>query len=1009
MGIGEKVTAEFNQRPRVPQLETASRTFPVRRAIRHSSMAPLSLAAAGVVLLPALHSWWTGRTLLARQADPAFPELLLHRAQHRAAVVVAAAVVAIALATEHWAWTIPLLLIAHLAGGFSFRKALYGETWSLGAYLRFTIMSVIGAAGFWLLLAFAPRLVVGIVQGWEPAQPVVTAAAIGGLVAAILIVWERRFPKVWLALHRGSPLDRPDLQPRLDEIVRRAGLKTAPAVYRFGARGSYMMNAIALPSIRNPGVGFGDTLLDLLDTDEIVAVFAHEIAHLEHFNARRLSRLRLLTHALIAGGVGAAVAAIHLLPGYGGLIAMAWPVIVLAVLAQRVSQSQKHEAESDRRSAELVGDPEPMVRALTKLHHYSKLPRRWPYDFERSASHPSLARRIQALRGMTQSTALASPSVEPTILRSTTPGSYIVLDATRIYWFDGVAPLPPAPNTAPGTAPIAATTRDDATPALPPAPSLASLRDRAASYRATAYAELVELRVGVAGFGRAMHVRDRAGKSSAAPLHPDDVAAAQRALDMLDGQIATRGGHDWRLTTRLVATLLALLLVASLDFGWAWIPVIVALIAPRAWSLAAAGTLAAGRAAVTALTNSGHPGPLSWVIAAMAVIVGGIACIAAWRWATGAETARRKQVVQTAAAMAAALLLVAVQGYGLRGAHLDWSTAPAEVVARFPTEGFGRGVQLSPEGGRVAIQSVGASWGNPYDDEGAASWRFDISAITGGTAAPRRSIDAVAVRFLDEDRVLALRQLGDSDSLELIIMGLGADSAPTWRRPLPSIVAPLLRVDRATSRWTIVGHDTDASETVVVRGGLDSAPPSVERSSYELLGGRPLHAWSDGSILSAMVEVRGGAGRMVLASVGALPFEWTISRTQDGRREPIGAVPGAPECTADGSVVHCVATGLKGATLWRIDGDGTLTPLGALPRDFDLWRVGGAHHVVAAERGSGNIALIDAAAARGTILSVPPSAAGEHGFMMDAATAPGLLAALTTEDGRSEVTLYRVR
>jgi hypothetical protein len=160
-------------------------------------------------------------------------------------------------------------------------------------------------------------------------------------------------------------------------------------------------------------------------------------------------------------------------------------------------------------------------------------------------------------------------------------------------------------------------------------------------------------------------------------------------------------------------------------------------------------------------------------------------------------------------------------------------------------------------------------------------------------------------------------------------------------------------------------------------------------------------------VLSATVNV--GKGRMVLASLGAVPFEWAISRTRNGRREAIGAVPGAPDCTADGgSVVHCVVTGAKGATLWRVGSDSTLTLLGGLPREFDLWRVGGANRVVASERGGGTLAVIDAAAARGTLLVLPDSADTRHQFMLDAATAPGLIAALRTESGRSELTLYRL-
>ena len=1001
-------------------------------------MAPTTLIAAGIAMLPAIHSWWTGRKLIARTADPAFPELLLARSQQRGFVCAAAWALVVVLAGSEWMWAIPLLVIGQVAGGFPFRRALFGERWSIGEYLRFTLGSFAAGAGFWALLAFGPRVAVAVVEGWTPDRPVAVALAVAVGFAALLVAWDLSFQRVWLTLHRGSPLERADLQPRLEDIVRRAGLTRPPRLFRFGAAGSYMMNAVALPSTSRPGVAFGDTLLDLLDADEIAAVFAHEVAHLEHYDARRLARLRLLTWALIGGGIAVTVAPIGLVPRYASLITLAWTPIVLAVLFHRLSQSQKHEAESDRRSAELTGDPEPMVRALTKLHHYSKMPRRWPYDFERSATHPSLARRIQALRGPGQparvrtmaddaaaatnatsvagaalpaaATALAADPAgrrggeqQPTILRSTKPGSFIVLDATRIYWLDGVTERGAQPTEARGEQP---------TEPAPAAASLAELQERATTFRATAYAELVELRVGVSGLARAIHVRDRGGKTSVTPLHPADVAAAQHALDQLDGLLATRGGRDWRRSARMIAALVALVSIGSTAFAWGWIPLLIALAAPSAWSLGAAGTFAAGRGVLTALEASGG-GPLYlWLSAALGVIVGIAALVAAWRWSAGSDAGRRKRIGQTALAAAVSVAVVAMQGYRARIAPLEWTSAPAEVVTRFQTRGFGRGVRLSPAGSRIAVQTVdAASSRGAYDDDEDASWHFTVSDMGDSTGATSRSIDGFAMAFLDEDRVLALRAFAaHGDSLELVVQTLGPGSAALWTRVLPALAAPTLNVDRATGRWTVSGHDMETSEMVIVRGALDSTAIGMERSSYELLGGRALHAWADGSVLSASVDVPGGSPRMALASVGLLPFQWTLSRVHGGKRETIGTVPGVPQCTADGgTVVHCVVIGSRGTTLWRIDAAATLTLLGTLPREFELWRVAGANRIVAANSAAGTLAMVDAGSERGTLLTLPGSPGRERGFMMDAAAAPGLVAALTTDDGRSELTLYRVR
>ena len=48
----------------------------------------------------------------------------------------------------------------------------------------------------------------------------------------------------------------------------------------------------ALPANQYGRVVFSDTLLELLEPDEVGAVFAHEVAHLEHFAARPALRAR---------------------------------------------------------------------------------------------------------------------------------------------------------------------------------------------------------------------------------------------------------------------------------------------------------------------------------------------------------------------------------------------------------------------------------------------------------------------------------------------------------------------------------------------------------------------------------------------------------------------------------------------------------------------------------------------------------------------------------------------
>src|SRR4029079_4120607 len=128
------------------------------------------------------------------------------------------------------------------------------------------------------------------------------------VLAAIVALWQREYTRVFIALHRGTPLRataRPELLAQLEAVLDRAApaLERRPEIYRYGAPGAYVMNAFAIPSRAHPAIAIGDTLLATLTDDELVSVFAHEVAHHEQFNSKRWRRARwrsLLLIVLIA-------------------------------------------------------------------------------------------------------------------------------------------------------------------------------------------------------------------------------------------------------------------------------------------------------------------------------------------------------------------------------------------------------------------------------------------------------------------------------------------------------------------------------------------------------------------------------------------------------------------------------------------------------------------------------------------------------------------------------------
>jgi Zn-dependent protease with chaperone function len=347
-------------------------------------------------LIPALVAWWQDRRLLDKGDDPALPELLAHRRRRNVRLIAVAIALMIVFGGVDAAWGIPLLIVLLIAAAYPIRTRILGETWGFGAYLWHTAASIIGGFGFWIAVCYAPIIVHWGVEAAGPAR-LWLAVVLALIVGAALFAWEAWYPRIWLRAHAGERLTSPELTPRFDEVVRKAAT-VVPQVYRVGPQGSRFVNAVALPSVKRPSVAMGNALLELLEPDETVAIFAHEVAHFDHFNARHVRRAQLLNRVLIVIGVALPVILALAHRDWTPWVGWLWPIGVLVAVGRRAAKSQQHETESDLRAAALCGDPEALVRGLVKLHLHARIPRRYDVDIERAASHPSLVRRIQAIR-----------------------------------------------------------------------------------------------------------------------------------------------------------------------------------------------------------------------------------------------------------------------------------------------------------------------------------------------------------------------------------------------------------------------------------------------------------------------------------------------------------------------------------------------------------------------------------------------------------------------------------
>ena len=986
--------------------------------------AVMTLIAA---LLPALIAWWNDRALLTKHDDPALPELMAHRRRVSIRAIAIAAAIMIVWGGGNVAWGIPLLLVSFLAAGYPLRTRILGETWGFGAYLWHTVLSILGSFGFWIALAWMPVIVQGISSAIGGGLAITIAVAL--IVAAVMIGWESWYPQIWLRAHAAEPLVNPELTPRFDEIVRRAGTIT-PSVFRVGPKGSRFVNAVALPSVRRPSVAMGTALLDLLEPDETAAIFAHEVAHFDQFTPRLVGRRQLINRVLIV--VGAALPLIGLLGSTfkGVWIGWLWPILVLAALIRRTAKVQQHETESDLRAAALCGDPEALVRGLIKLHIHARIPRRYAVDVERAATHPSLVRRIQAIRAGGE--AAVEQLGTATVVKSLRAGSWLVLDDTRAYWLDGVSE---------GTA-----------------ADLSALRDAASSYRAVNYADLAELRVAVAGDERNLTARARGGETWSVPIAKDDVARVQRSLDVVDLRLGKAAAPTIGVPAKVVALAAFSALMIAGQAGIALVPVAIAMWKPTAASLAALGAMSLVRATLGLLEGTSWFDEQIGQIGLVAlIVVGAFAIYGAWRLVRQGETkayTRPTLIALTAlvavvgvaviaqaikaqgsvagsallgtlgtalAGLAAAMFTIKARaskpaGYaGLAAAAviaglgvdraamrlrnaLTETTARATLVSETEVSGPATGLRVSPSGTHfIARRATFAR-------------RPQLSLVAGKFGATPREIGASDGDFVDDNRIVVFDAI--DAGIEVRQYSLGADTVPTFADTVRDVQLEdsHLSIDQAGGSWAIVGRDDEGLPVVVV-GKID------ERGSAKRV------ALPDSIIVMGEPIVFGLGSEVFVPSYGDLrrfepPSLWSMAtfgmpsmeadlwRVVGGSRERLGKLKAEPNCGSPlGGVVACSARHIKATSLYMLSSSGELTEVAQLnSQDFGNVTAGPGLRV-ASMSFARDIIAVDLATKKLVRASLPNDAT----YATEVRAGAGWAATLTYVDGRrSTVRLYRI-
>ena len=278
-----------------------------------------------------------------------------------------------------WRWmplTLPLFTLSVWLGMYPMNRRALVEERGLGEYLRACLRTAAGMMLFWIVLLFEPMIVgTAGTDNW-------------GWVLAAMIFWACIYRSQMLWALRAELLNDPALVPRLYAIVEKARVRPA-AIYVIGSPKSHFINAFAFPDAKRPVVMLSRALLRHLDADETTAIFAHEIAHLEMFTATRKRAASWAFFVVITLG-----ALLTVLVENALIAEILWLFAISIGAWLRRARRRERETKCDLRAIELCGDPQSLIRALTKLHRIGRIPARWDRRYAKRATHPSLEQRV---------------------------------------------------------------------------------------------------------------------------------------------------------------------------------------------------------------------------------------------------------------------------------------------------------------------------------------------------------------------------------------------------------------------------------------------------------------------------------------------------------------------------------------------------------------------------------------------------------------------------------------
>jgi Zn-dependent protease with chaperone function len=777
-----------------------------------SALHPSWLTVLAAVLPALLGAWWSR----SMPSDPAVLAEWHHGIGQRLSTAAFVCTVVI-FAVWGWSgwWLLAVELVTLASVRHRLRRALFGESWSFWSYLSWQVRVFVAALGFWIFIAIAPALV------GEASPDTAWGWALGGMVLGVL--WLHFHGAIVTGVLRARPLTRPDLDLPFRNVFERSTI-TRPSMWRAGERGGLLANALALPSARGHGVLFFDTLIEQLTPEETTAILAHEVAHLEYFDAR-LGRMH-------AASVGATIGVLSVAAWIATrdrdltwLMTHLWPLLAFGALYLRASRMRAHETTSDLRAVELSGNAEALVSGLIRLHALNHVPRRLATSAEDTATHPSLARRIRDIRAHA---GIVEPTlVDPTVVASSEPGRFVIFGATAVsfVWAD-----------------------------VDPSASEETIRAHARRLESTGYAELADLRLTTSAAGVALTAVDRQARRSTFPLSPGDTARMQRVLDVVDQRLG--GGSPAarsQVADRITAGLVLGLGVTLTSFAGA-VPALLALMRPsrRILTALAAGLLGASAIGATrgpagqvvavvllplllvamwrarrgdtrpasprwrrveaagiavpvlaagavALASGGHLYDLHELLGEHPWMTSSLLALAGYLGTSPGQASRRLAAAAARSAGAALwcaspwfVAAVGADPLVVTGPALRERRVQARPIGHVLVDGRFRSTRLTPDGTHFLLTD--APDGHE-DDAGRAPRDFLLGSLTGRL----RTLRAVDAQLVDDTRLLVLEHSRGNSELRLEAID---EAETTWTVTVPDMLAGSVAVSR-DGRWRL--------------------------------------------------------------------------------------------------------------------------------------------------------------------------------------------------------------